>query len=367
MLCEPSYIKEFRCTASACRDTCCAGWEIVLDEEARKRYSRVNGAFGRRLDQAIQTEDGEAYFALTKENRCPFLNQEGLCDIFLQLGEDALCDICTEHPRFYNWVGDYTEKGLGLCCEEAERLLFAHAEPLDFVFTEGEPGEEISEDLKALLEIRQEAFAILQDRTRPFRERIAEFKIFMQQVQRLLDGAKDSESFEEGLSEEEPDEIQKTDPAGAGGVLPDEAGTAVQFPAAKKIRAVLDVYHTLDFLDPAWKALLEQAGKDAEQIAEKGAALLSIDPDREYEWEHIAVYLLFRYSVEAVYDGDIRTRAGLVCHCLELLAVLAAEMELSGGYTTEKRDHLLRMFSREIEYCPENMEAVCEAVRSGQF
>lgn len=346
MLFEPSYIKDFHCTASACQDTCCAGWEIVLDEEALKRYREVKGAFGKRLDRAIQTEDGEAYFALTKEKRCPFLNREGLCDIFLELGEDALCDICTEHPRFYNWIGDYTEKGLGLCCEEAERLLFAHTEPLEFVCTKGEEGEEIAEDLKALLQIRQEAFEILQDRTLSFKERIAEFKAFMQQVQLVLDGAEEAETGND------PD---------------DGKGVPVHFPSREKIRAILSFYHTLDFLDPAWKTLLLQARKDAGRIAKNGEALLAADTDRAYEWEHVAVYLLFRYSCEAVYDGDLLTRAEFVCHSLELLSVLAAEMALSGGYTTEKRDHLLRMFSREIEYCPENMEAVCEAVRNGQF
>ena len=339
MLCEPSYIKEFHCTASACQDTCCAGWEIVLDEEALNRYKNVGGDFGDRLKKEIKTEDGESYFALTRRNRCPFLDTNGLCDIYKHLGEEALCDICTEHPRFYNWIGDYTEKGLGLCCEEAERLLFSHREPLEFICTEPEAGEEIAEDLQALLQIRQEAFAILQDRAWPFTERIAEFQRYMTQVQAALDG------------DEENSAGENTD--------------IVHFPSEKKIRQILGFYRTLDFLDPVWKRLLKQAESDAENIAARGADLLSADASREYEWEHVAVYLLFRYCLEAIYDGDILTRAGLVCHCLELLAILAAEIALQGGYTTEKRDTLLRMFSREVEYCPENMEAVCEAVRAG--
>ena len=340
MLCEPSYIKEFHCTASACQDTCCAGWEIVLDEEALDRYKNVGGSFGEKLKKEIKTEDGESYFALTKENRCPFLDTKGLCDIYKHMGEEALCDICTEHPRFYNWVGDYTEKGLGLCCEEAERLLFAEREPLTFVCTEQEEGEEIAEDLQALLQIRGEAFGILQDREWPFTERIAAFKQYMKQVQAALD------------------EGAETQP---------EISDLVHFPSEEKIHRILSVYHTLDFFDPAWKLLLQQAENDAERIAARGAELLSADASREYEWEHVAVYLLFRYSIEAVYDGDMLTRAGLVCHCLELLAILAAEIALQDAYTTEKRDTLLRMFSREIEYCPENMEAVCEAVREGRL
>ena len=190
-----------------------------------------------------------------------------------------------------------------------------------------------------MLQIRQEAFAILQDRAWPFTERIAEFQRYMTQVQAALDG------------DEENSAGENTD--------------IVHFPSEKKIRQILGFYRTLDFLDPVWKRLLKQAESDAENIAARGADLLSADASREYEWEHVAVYLLFRYCLEAIYDGDILTRAGLVCHCLELLAILAAEIALQGGYTTEKRDTLLRMFSREVEYCPENMEAVCEAVRAG--
>lgn len=339
MLCEPTYIRKFQCTASACQDTCCAGWEIVLDEEALARYRRVPGDFGKRLEKEIQTEDGERYFALTADKRCPFLDGQGLCDIYKHLGEEALCDICTEHPRFYNWVGDYTEKGLGLCCEEAERLLFAEKEPLTFSCTVPEEGEEISEDLRVLLQLRGEAFAILQERTMPLKERITEFKGFMQRVQCALDGV-----------ETESTEVK-----------------AAAFPSAERIRQMLDVYGKLDFLDIRWKKLLGQAREDAERIAVQGEELLAAQTARAYEWEHVAIYFLYRYMIEAVYDGDVEIRAGLVCHCLTLLAVLAAEMELSGGYGEKERDDLLRMFSREIEYCPENMEAVCEAIRDGQL
>ncbi len=39
-------------------------------------------------------------FYMNEDGRCAFLNENNLCDIYIQLGEEALCDICTEHPRF---------------------------------------------------------------------------------------------------------------------------------------------------------------------------------------------------------------------------------------------------------------------------
>ena len=32
----PDYYRDFHCIASACEDTCCAGWQIAIDEKARR-------------------------------------------------------------------------------------------------------------------------------------------------------------------------------------------------------------------------------------------------------------------------------------------------------------------------------------------
>ena len=46
---KPTFYKEFSCIASACPDTCCAGWQIVADEAALKKYKKVTGSFKKRL------------------------------------------------------------------------------------------------------------------------------------------------------------------------------------------------------------------------------------------------------------------------------------------------------------------------------
>lgn len=35
---RPDYYKEFTCTAEQCEDTCCAGWQIVIDSASMKKY-----------------------------------------------------------------------------------------------------------------------------------------------------------------------------------------------------------------------------------------------------------------------------------------------------------------------------------------
>ena len=37
----PVYYKEFVCAAGDCPDTCCAGWDVVVDEETAARYAAV--------------------------------------------------------------------------------------------------------------------------------------------------------------------------------------------------------------------------------------------------------------------------------------------------------------------------------------
>ena len=90
----PGYYGKFRCIADKCTDNCCIGWEIDIDSETMDYYSSVGGSFGGRLKNSIK--DGS--FVLTEGERCPFLNSRNLCDIYTELGEAHLCQICTDHP-----------------------------------------------------------------------------------------------------------------------------------------------------------------------------------------------------------------------------------------------------------------------------
>ena len=71
---KPAFFDQFHCIGSACTDTCCAGWEIEVDETTAEGYLAEKGEFGDRLRQEIGTEPGEYFFQL-KNNRCPYLYQ----------------------------------------------------------------------------------------------------------------------------------------------------------------------------------------------------------------------------------------------------------------------------------------------------
>ena len=38
---KPHFYDTFECLADRCPDTCCAGWQIVIDEDSLDKYEQV--------------------------------------------------------------------------------------------------------------------------------------------------------------------------------------------------------------------------------------------------------------------------------------------------------------------------------------
>ena len=49
----PDYYRQFTCIGGKCPDTCCAGWEIVIDDKTLEKYKKYPGGFGNRLRNSI--------------------------------------------------------------------------------------------------------------------------------------------------------------------------------------------------------------------------------------------------------------------------------------------------------------------------
>ena len=143
----PAYYKEFTCIADKCRHSCCIGWEIDVDEKTLKKYKRL-GDDG--ILSSINREE-TPHFCLGEGERCPHLDERGLCRIICQYGDGYLCDICREHPRFYNDTARGREVGLGMSCEEACRIILAAKDPFSF--------EEIGKERGRARRLRYDALA----------------------------------------------------------------------------------------------------------------------------------------------------------------------------------------------------------------
>ncbi len=333
----PDYSFGFHCLAEKCRHSCCIGWEIDIDDKSLQRYRLVPGELGRKLHDCIRDpkdetdENGEdtcAHFILGKDERCPFLNERGLCDLILNLGEDSLCEICTEHPRFYNIFSDHTEMGYGLCCEEAARLLFTWQTPIRLAETDSVPSEEehIGEDPEEaeILQIREELFFLLQDR-----------------------GCNLSDRFRNILNAVDlPERSMYLDYAFWGRVL-----------------------GSLERLDPSWDAeITKLASSTIEPSQLQHFMDLMSEKDRIFEYENLMWYFLYRHLGEVTDKEEIRDIVLWAMLSVEILEYLGASRYLEkGDFTLDDQIDLARMFSSEIEYSDENIECMTSHIRERNY
>ena len=326
----PAFYRDFHCIGSACRDNCCIGWEIDIDDRTAAFYRALPGAFGDRLRQDIDWNE-TASFRLKEGDRCPFLNGDNLCDIIIKLGEEHLCDICDRHPRFRNVLGNYAEMGLGLCCEEAARLLLSWKEKMTLL-----PGPDIDEEpeeldpalIAALQDARQGAFGILQDRSRPILVRAA----------LLLD-------YAEAFAAEEDESFPLCgDSADLAGEEADLLPPAPKQAEARQLwQELSEMLLSLERLDEAWTPLVKRLAEPAEKR-----------PLPDTPFEQLLWYYLHRYAMTAAEDGDFASKIGFAV----LSFLVIRKLALQGGELTD----MARRYAKEVEYSAENLDALAEAL-----
>lgn len=299
-----SYYPQFRCIADRCRHSCCVGWNIAVDDDSVAFYESLGGDIGDRLREAMTIdEDGDTVFCMTDDKRCPFLRENGLCELILSLGEGALCQICRDHPRFRFCFGDREELGLGLCCEAAASLIVNTNDPVTFVAIEddGEPCE-LSADEAAFLQRRDELIAVAQDRT-------------------LSVSARE-----------------------------DALLTAVGYPLTPYSP---QVYHAflapLERLDAQWDNTIAPL---------KDMTVLPPCDVPDTAFEQLLCYFLFRHLPYALDDDRFAERTAFAVHSVRILRLLCT----AHGGTTEALCDAARQYSAEIEYSDENIDRLLDVL-----
>lgn len=297
----PDYYKEFKCIAGRCKHNCCIGWEIDIDDDTYDKYKCVCGEFGKQLESNISAER-VPHFILKENDRCPFLNENNLCDIITNLGEDYLCDICNDHPRYRNFFSDREEMGLGLCCEAAAELILGREEKTEFIKLSGE-NENPDKDEMEFFRERNEILFIVQNREIPLTDRI----------NKLM-------------------EIY-------GIVLP-----------YISLNKWTDFLKGLERLDDEWDKILEKIKK------ENVTVISVLKAENDVMNEQMLVYFIYRHLADGMYDGSIRERLGFAIVSMLLMNAIASATE-------EKHTEIARMYSSEIEYSEENTESFFELLK----
>lgn len=295
-LVTPSFYKDFKCIAGDCPDSCCQGWEVDADEDSLAYYKTLTGDIKKRIDGVLDKDEfGNTIFRLAERKRCPFLNDENLCDMHIAIGGEHTPFTCRTFPRFINDFGSTREMGISFSCPVASDMMWKLKDDFSFVSEINSLPPSLN-DIDAelyfkLFKIREKAYQIILDKTKPLNERIKELLLFGTALQDEID------SYEE----------------------------------KNECTAIIEVFKNPEVINNEWVEKVNNAHFDKKVINSKPC-------------ESIAMYFLFRYFMQAVYDKDVLSKIKM-----SAIGVLIPAFFGNDSWT-------IHLWSKETEHSDINME-----------
>ena len=375
---RPAFYKEFSCIAGSCPDTCCAGWQIMIDEKSLQKYRRFKGPFQNRLYNDI---DWEEQSFRQYNRRCAFLNEENLCDIYSEAGKDMLCDTCRKYPRHIEEFEGLREYSLSLSCPEAARIFLSHKEKITFVTREVPAAEETYDDFDyllftALMDTRDYLFSIIQDRSVPVELRRQKLLACAHDFQLSLNKNElfqweDIRSRHEkaGFTEKFREKVQRWMENISDSSISESANASDKkqnhidhLALCKQIwRTVIP---KMEVLRPGWHnylrktlAPLYSSCENDTELMEVYAAFINAYPDWSIQEEQLLLYWVYTYFCGAVYDDQIFAKVKMAVICTFMIHELAVGTWLKNNhhFTFEDMISICYQFSRELEHSDPNL------------
>ena len=368
----PDYFNDFKCIASECEDTCCAGWGIVIDEESYNRYMKVQGEFGERLRSEIVTEGSENIFVL-KGDDCPFLTENKMCDIYNNLGEDSLCYTCRQYPRVMEEFGSLREICLSLSCPEACRIILRSDKKVAFNLTENDEEVTSYNDINAMLylnlmQCRSIVFKILQDRSIELNKRISIVLKFTSEVQEKIDlnNIQGIKSVIEKYSD--------------FAIIEDVVKDLENYKDKENIKynninKIFKVFKELKHINPNDPLGLEdalryfwQSEDDKKIYLEKHKEFDEYFKDKIYKFENILVYFVFRYFMKVVFDYDVsaKIKTAIVSYIMIKELYVVRWIEEGGKLSEKDLVDIAHTYSKDVEHLEENIETLAEIFETNE-
>lgn len=293
---KPTFYKNFKCIAGDCPDSCCQGWEVDADSDSLEYYKSLDNSLEikKRIDSVLSKDEFDnTIFTLAPKKRCPFLNDENLCDMHIAIGGEHTPYTCRTFPRFIYDFGATREIGISFSCPVASDMMY-NTESFDFE-------TDINSDLPTLNDIdaekyfllykgRAEAYKIAKDKNKSIRERLND----------LLDL---------GVLLQEK-------------LFPyDEGGDDIAF---------FDVFKNPELINPEWKEKVENFS--LKQVSDTQSN------------ENILMYFLYKYLMQAVYDDDALSKIKMA-----VIGVLINTYFGEDSWT-------VHLWSKETEHSQYNMD-----------
>lgn len=405
----PDYFEKFTCIGGACGDNCCAaGWQIAIDEESLRMYQNMKGDIGVRIRNSIDWKNGlfEQF-----DHKCALLNEQGLCDVYCDAGEDKMCVLCQRYPRHYEEYENLREISLSVSCPVATKLVLENRGRLKTYTTTDEVEEEFEDFDYLMFTILQNVRELLLDVTAKetddvsLAERLARTLYVAHEVQKDVDKEeiffiddKVEELREKLLGQKAEDndgqktedtDGQKTDDTTAtahhtsGYRATDQSFIAKQ--AGQKrtyMKAMMEELHKLEVLKADWTDLINDTIKLLyEDLSEEEYNKLTEDfnsyyQDREEEYEQLMAYFIYTYFCGSVYDYEPESKvrfglaAILIIHEMDMAQfyknakkgkstaknTIKGKNQVNGSLSMEEQIEIVHRYSKEVEHSDLNLD-----------
>ena len=379
---KPFYYDDFKCIAGDCIDNCChAEWEISIDKKTYKKYRKLKGQWGNKINNNIgrirsNISDLRYGKIKLKDKGCSLLDEKGLCTIHANLGVGYLCNTCKVYPREITKFGEIYERNLFMSCPEVARYFVRHKE--NFYFNMGE--EELSdldkdyiidksydEKLYNLLwDSRSLAMEIIQFKEIEIWKRIIFLKILTDKVQKLID-EENYENYEKVLNTFR-NEITNIDVINSldkikfvedvkFDFIQSIINKSSQLKRVKYSQLINDYYEMFNATDDKKENL--------KLLFEKEREFNIFLKDYENILENLLIYLIYGYFMLALYSKDLNKQVNkvIITYSMIKMLLLGRWFKNNKNLTEEDFVEILYVFSRVMEHSSTFLNKIYEAIK----
>lgn len=309
---KQDFYDKFICVADKCIDTCCQGWQIIDD-------------------------DGNVLPFV--DNKCPKMNEKGLCTQVLTQGEDSLCYICHMYPRHVEEYDGVREWSLSLSCPEALRMTICENRPQEYVIEETDEEEPMAEDFddfdymlySRLEDSREVMFKILKNQNLNIYKRMA---IILKMAYELQLSADEGQYFDMD------DIIRKYE----------NGENFNNIDAIDPVALFEEHYRVLFEVERLWEDWKEILDKIPSVIDEKKNSIAT-----PMILENILESMLYTYYLGASYDNFIYAKTAFCVYGVIFTDRLASLENNMDVYL-----RIVYKYAREIEHSDENINLLLE-------
>ncbi len=305
---KPDFYDNFACIADKCPATCCAGWQIVIDEDSLEKYGELKGAFGKRL----------------------------------------------------------REYSLSLSCPQAARIMLEKQDAVSFVEWEDEQEDDFEEfdflSFSQLEEAREVMFQVIQDRSLELELRMEILLQFALEMQQCVDEERyfDIDDVIENYRAWKNVKVQKCDAK----KLYEQR--MKEFSVFFKLELLQDDWE--DVLSKTWNVLFEKGQDSYRKICERFQKKYLVKEKNVWEiaGEQLLMFFVYTYFCGAVYDDMIYSKMALSVFSVRWIReFFMAQWILAFSMSGKKigKEEFITMayrYAREIEHSDLNLDTLEE-------